>query len=99
MAGNTADNTTLDEFLAKIAAPYGEAERTWVMDRGIPTEASLARMRGAKPPIHYRVGTPKGRLSRLGQAFLGRSWEQVRESVQVKLQTASSTSWPEARSG
>ncbi|MEE9196177.1 MAG: IS1634 family transposase [Alphaproteobacteria bacterium] len=85
MAGNTADNTTLDEFLAKIAALYGEAERTWVMDRGIPTEATLARMRGAKPPIHYLVGTPKGRLSRLEQAFLGRSWEQVRESVQVKL--------------
>ncbi len=85
MAGNTADNTTLDEFLAKIAALYGKAERTWVMDRGIPTEATLARMRGAKSPIHYLVGTPKGRLSRLEQAFLGRSWEQVRESVQVKL--------------
>ncbi|MEE8500384.1 MAG: IS1634 family transposase, partial [Kiloniellales bacterium] len=85
MAGNTADNTTLDEFLAKITALYGEAERTWVMDRGIPTEAALARMRGAKSPIHYLVGTPKGRLSRLEQAFLGRSWERVRESVQVKL--------------
>ena len=36
-------------------------------------------------PIHYLVGTPKGRLSRLEQAFLGRPWEQVRDTVQVKL--------------
>jgi transposase len=85
MDGNTADNTTLDEFLTKIEAQYGKAKRTWVMDRGIPTEATLARMRSAKSPIHYLVGTPKGRLSRLEQAFLGRPWEQVRESVQVKL--------------
>jgi transposase len=85
LPGNVADNTTLDEFLEKIEALYGKANRTWVMDRGIPTEASLARMRSAKTPIHYLVGTPKGRLSRLEQAFLGRSWEQVRGSVQVKL--------------
>ena len=33
----------------------------------------------------YLVGTPKGRLSRLEQAFLERPWEDVRQSVQVKL--------------
>ncbi len=85
MAGNTADSTTLDVFLAKIEALYGKTKRTWVMDRGIPTEASLARMRAAKSPIHYLVGTPKGRLSQLEQAFLARPWEEVRPSVQVKL--------------
>ena len=77
MAGNTADTTTLDDFLARIEALYGKAERTWVMDRGIPSEASLARMRGCEPPIHYLVGTPKGRLSQLEQAFLDRPWEAV----------------------
>ncbi len=85
MPGNSADNTTLDDFLAKIEALYGKANRTWVMDRGIPTEASLARMRAAKVPIHYLVGTPKGRLSQLEQAFLARPWEEVRPSVAVKL--------------
>jgi hypothetical protein len=85
MPGNTADNTTLDDFLAKIETLYGKADRTWVMDRGIPTEASLARMRAAKSPIHYLVGTPKGRLSQLEKAFLARPWEAVRQSVQVKL--------------
>ncbi len=85
MAGNTADNTTLAGFLARIETLYGKANRTWVMDRGIPTEETLERMRAAEIPIHYLVGTPKGRLSRLEQAFLERPWEQVRQSVQVKL--------------
>jgi hypothetical protein len=29
----------------KIENTYGKAERMWVMDRGIPTEAILAEMR------------------------------------------------------
>ena len=85
MAGNTADSTTLAGFLEKIEARYGKANRTWVMDRGIPTEQTLARMRDGESPVHYLVGTPKGRLSRLEQAFIGQPWEQVREAVQVKL--------------
>ena len=39
MAGNTADNTTLQGFVERIEAQYGQAQRIWVMDRGIPTEA------------------------------------------------------------
>jgi transposase len=55
------------------------------MDRGIPTEDSLAKMRtmGAS----YLVGTPKGRLTKLEQAFLNQPWAQVREGVQVKRLT------------
>lgn len=83
MPGNTADSTTLSGFLEKIEAQYGKAERTWVMDRGIPTEASLEEMRAAG--VHYLVGTPKGRLSRMEKKFLDLPWEQVRDSVQVKL--------------
>ena len=55
------------------------------MGRGIPTEATLEQMRESQVPMHYLVGTPKGRLSRLEQAFLRRPWHQVRESVNVKL--------------
>jgi transposase len=43
MAGNTADNTTLQGFLKKIEAQYGKAERIWVMDRGIPTDRFTIR--------------------------------------------------------
>jgi len=85
MAGNTADKTTLRGFLAKIQTLYGKAERVWVMDRGIPTEEVLAEMRRSDPPVHYLVGTPKGRLSRYEKELLEPPWQAVREGVQVKL--------------
>jgi hypothetical protein len=55
------------------------------MDRGIPTEATLALMRGCDPPVQYLVGTPKGRLSKLERSFLTKPWTAVREQVTVKL--------------
>jgi len=85
MDGNTSDKTTLKAFLAKIEAQYGAAKRTWVMDRGIPTEEVLAEMRGSPTPIHYLVGAPRGRLTKLEKALAAKSWENVRESVRVKL--------------
>lgn len=85
MAGNTSDKTTLADFLEKIEAQYGKSERVWVMDRGIPTEATLEQMRHSDPPVSYLVGTPKGRLTALEKSFLQRPWEKARESVKVKL--------------
>ena len=85
LPGNTADCTTLPDFLRKIEAQYGKAERIWVMDRGIPTEDTLAQMRRADPPVSYLVGTPKGRLSQLEKALLGQPWQAVRQGVDVKL--------------
>ena len=85
LPGNTVDNTTLAGFLEKIEQQYGRAERVWVMDRGIPTEATLERMRAADPPIRYLVGTPKGRLSKLEGELLLKPWHQARPGVKVKL--------------
>ncbi len=85
MAGNTSDKTTLSDFVKKIEVQYGKSNRIWVMDRGIPTEAVLGEMRAADPPLHYLVGTPKGRLSKLEKDFLQLPWERARESVDVKL--------------
>ena len=65
LPGNTADKTTLRGFLERIERQYGKARRIWLMDRGVPTEEVLAEMRAADPPVHYLVGTPKGRLTRL----------------------------------
>jgi transposase len=85
LAGNTADNTTLRAFLNKIESQYGKASRVWIMDRGIPTEAVLEEMRHSDPPVHYLVGTPKGRLTRLEKALLERPWQAARPGVLVKL--------------
>jgi hypothetical protein len=83
LAGNTIDNTTLKTFLRKIESLYGKANRIWVMDRGVPTEQTLREMRAEG--IHYLVGTPKSRLSRMELALLEQSWSQVHEGLQVKL--------------
>jgi transposase len=85
MDGNTSDKTTLPDFLKAIEQQYGKANRTWVMDRGIPTEEVLANMREGEQPISYLVGTPKGRLTNLEKSFLQKPWEQVRTEVKVKL--------------
>jgi transposase len=85
LPGNTADNTTLKGFLARIEAQYGKARRIWLMDRGVPTEAVLAEMRAADPPVQYLVGTPKGRLTRLEKALIAKPWQDARPGVQVKL--------------
>jgi hypothetical protein len=85
MAGNTADNTTLQGFLNTIEAQYGKAERIWVMDRGIPTEEVLKQMRKSDPPVYYLVGTPRGRLSRYEKALTDQPWHKVRDGVEVKL--------------
>lgn len=85
LAGNTADSTTLAGFLQRIEHQYGRARRTWVMDRGIPTEAVLREMRASDPPVQYLVGTPKGRLSRLEKELTAKPWREARPGVQVKL--------------
>jgi Transposase DDE domain len=85
LAGNTADNTTLKDFLARIEAQYGKARRIWLMDRGIPTEEVLGQMRTSDPPVQYLVGTPKGRLTALERALLEKPWKQARPDVRVKL--------------
>lgn len=82
LAGNTADSSTLSEFLKRIEQRYGKANRIWVMDRGVPTEETLAQMR--RMGASYLVGTPKGRLSKLEQGFLSQPWQRVRDGVEVK---------------
>jgi len=85
LPGNTSDKSTLKSFLEKIEQQYGVANRIWVMDRGIPTEAILKEMRESNKPVKYVVGTPKGRLTSLEQDFLAEPWSKVREGVEVKL--------------
>lgn len=85
LSGNTSDKSTLADFLKTIERQYGVANRTWVMDRGIPTEETLQSMRGQDRPIQYLVGAPRGRLTSLEKDLLSKPWHQVRSEVRVKL--------------
>jgi hypothetical protein len=98
LPGNTLDQQSLKDFLAKIETQYGKAERVWVMDRGSPTEETLALMRDADPPVRYLVGTPKGRLTELEKSFLAQPWANVREQVTVKLLNKDGETYVLARS-
>lgn len=68
--GNTADCTTLEGIVEKIQAQYGRAQRIWVMNRGIPSEAVLEKLRTSAVPVRYLVGTPKGDGSQALEASL-----------------------------
>jgi hypothetical protein len=83
MNGNTTEQKTLLPFLERIERTYGKAKRVWVMDRGIPTEATLATMR--EKEAFYLVGTPKSRIGQHEKKWLDLPWQKVRDSVDVKL--------------
>ena len=85
MNGNTADSSTLRDFLAKVETAYGKARRVWVMDRGIPSEAVLQEMRAPERQTFYLVGTPKGWINQHEKKWLDLPWQKVRDSVEVKL--------------
>ena len=85
LPGNTLDKSTLKAMLEKISKQYGQAERIWLMDRGIPTEEVLTQMRQSQPPVFYLVGTPKGRLTKMAATLSQLPWQKVREGVDVKL--------------
>jgi transposase len=83
MPGNTSEKTTLPKFLEQIEKQYGKYNRLWIMDRGIPTEAALAKMR--ETGANYLVGTPRGRLKKLEKELLEQNWQKVQQHVCVKL--------------
>lgn len=85
MDGNSSEQKTLLPFLDRIEKTYGKARRVWVMDRGIPTEATLKHMREPGREMFYLVGTPRGRVNKHEKKWLDLPWQQVRDSVQVKL--------------
>jgi transposase len=83
-AGNRNDVTTVQEIVTVMERKYGQAERIWVMDRGMVSEENLQFLR--QKPAYYVVGTPKSELKRFEAPLLEREgWHQVRPDVEVKL--------------
>jgi len=83
-AGNRNDVTTVEEIVTVMERKYGQAERIWVMDRGMVSEENIEFMR--QKQAYYVVGTPKSELKQFEQQLLEcDGWHQVREEVEVKL--------------
>ena len=83
-AGNTADVTTVEQMVELMEEKYGQAQRIWVMDRGMISEDNIEFLRERK--ARYLVGTPKSQLKAFEAHLLQKeNWAQVQEGVEVKL--------------
>jgi transposase len=82
-AGNRNDSKTVEEIVAAMEAKYGRAQRIWVMDRGMVSEANLRFLR--KRQGQYIVGTPKAQLRQVERHLTERDWHEVQPGVEVKL--------------
>ena len=80
--GHTNDVSTVEAMVTLIEGRYGRAERVWVMDRGMVSEANLAFLR--REGRRYILGTPRSELRQFEQELLADGWEQVREGLEVK---------------
>jgi hypothetical protein len=83
-AGNRADVTTVEQIVRTMEEKYGQAERVWVMDRGMVSEANLAFLRERR--ARYLVGTPKSWLRHHEATLLEKSdWQEVQAGLEVRL--------------
>lgn len=81
--GNRADVTTVETIVTTVEERYGKADRIWVMDRGMVSEANLAWLREGKR--RYLVGTPKASMRRWEAELAGGKWEEVHQGLEVQL--------------
>ena len=83
-AGNRNDVTTVEEIITVMEEKYGQAQRIWVMDRGMVSEENIDFLRQRQ--AQYIVGTPKAQLRRFEAALMDhQGWKAVRPEVEVKL--------------
>jgi transposase len=82
-AGNKADVTTVKEIVAAMEQRYGQADRIWVMDRGMVSAANIQFLKEGSR--RYIVGTPKSMLRKYEKQLLASDWNNVHEGLEVKL--------------
>jgi transposase len=81
--GNRTDVTTVKDMVGLMENKYGQAERVWVMDRGMISEENLEFLRKRK--ARYLVGTPRSTLRRFEQELAEAKWEEVEPGIEIKL--------------
>jgi len=82
-AGNRHDSTTLEAIVETMEARYGQAQRIWVLDRGMVSQDNLEFLKAGQR--QYIVGTPKSQLKRFEQQLATPDWHAIREGLEVKL--------------
>lgn len=82
--GNRTDVTTVKEVVEKIEHRFGKADRVWVMDRGMASEANFAWLfAGGR---RYVIGAVRSDLRRFEQQIVAtKDWRRIRDDVEVKI--------------
>ena len=82
--GNRVDVTTVEDIVSDMEERFGVADRVWVMDRGMVSEANVAWLR--QTGRRYLLGAARSELKKWRPELLDETdWEQVREGLEVKL--------------
>lgn len=75
---------TQEEIVRKMEDRFGQAERIWVMDRGMVSEANITFLREHK--ALFIVGTPKSQLHNYeSQLAEKENWIEVENGVEARL--------------
>jgi hypothetical protein len=82
-AGNRSDVTTVEEIVEAMEKKYGQANRIWVMDRGMVSADNVEFLQ--KGGRRYILGTPKSMLRKFEQQLLDETWKEVHTGLEVKL--------------
>ena len=82
-AGNRADVTTVEDIVEVMEDKYGQANRIWVMDRGMASSGNFEYLNedGRK----YILGANRGELKKHEVELLKEDWQKVHAGLEVKL--------------
>jgi len=81
--GNRRDSTTVEEIVTTMESRYGKSNRVWVMDRGMLSKDNITFLKDGGR--RYIIGTPKSMLKQFETQLREKSWDEVRDGVEVKL--------------
>jgi transposase len=82
-AGNRSDVTTVEEMVEAMEGKYGQANRIWVMDRGMVSAENVEFLKNGGR--RYILGTPRSMLRKFELQLLDETWKEVHTGLEVKL--------------
>lgn len=81
-AGNKHDCKTVETIVRQMEERYGQADRIWIMDRGMGSPETLMLLRQSHR--RYILGAPKSLLKKFASQLAEDNWEKVRDGLEVK---------------
>ncbi len=80
--GNRHDVNSVEDIVKLMESRYGEADRVWVMDRGMASEDNFEFLK--EENRRYIIGAPRCHLKKFEAELLSSDWTSIREGLEVK---------------